>query len=44
VHVEGVRRYLIDLAAPADLEAVERVFGAVADHLIADRPELDIRE
>ncbi|GAB3865646.1 MarR family transcriptional regulator [Nocardioides maradonensis] len=44
VHVEGVRRYLVDLAEPADLEAVQRVFGAVSDHLIADRPELEIRE
>jgi DNA-binding MarR family transcriptional regulator len=41
VHVEGVRRYLVDLAQPADLEAVSRVFGAVADHLIAEDPESD---
>ncbi|HWU21883.1 MAG TPA: MarR family transcriptional regulator [Nocardioides sp.] len=44
VHVEGVRRYLVDLADPADLRAVERVFGAVSDHLIADHPELEMRE
>ena len=44
VHVEGVRRYLIDLASPADLEAVRRVFGAVSDALIADHPEMEIRD
>jgi len=32
-HVEGVRAYLIDAVAPEDLEAVGRVFTAVADVL-----------
>lgn len=44
VHVEGVRRYLIDVASPTDLEAVRRVFDAVSDLLIGDHPELDIRD
>ncbi|HET7689599.1 MAG TPA: MarR family transcriptional regulator [Nocardioidaceae bacterium] len=35
-HVTGVRECLVELAAPADFEAVGRVFGAVADALTTD--------
>jgi DNA-binding MarR family transcriptional regulator len=42
-HVEGVRDHLVDLADDADLEAVGRVFDAVADHLVAAHPEMEIR-
>lgn len=37
-HVEGVRRYLIDITSAEDLDAVERVFGAVADAICGERP------
>jgi DNA-binding MarR family transcriptional regulator len=37
-HVEGVRRYLIDITAPEDLAAVERVFGRVAEVITGGRP------
>jgi DNA-binding MarR family transcriptional regulator len=37
-HVEGVRRHMIDITAPEDLEAIERVFGAVAESICGDRP------
>ncbi|WP_370249849.1 MarR family winged helix-turn-helix transcriptional regulator [Nocardioides sp.] len=43
VHVEGVRSLLVDLADPADFAALGRVMDAVTDHLIAGRPDLDIR-
>lgn len=43
VHVEGVRDHLVDLAADDDFEAVGRVMDAVADHLIAAHPEMEIR-
>ena len=42
-HVEGVRRYLVDLASEEDFAAVGRVFDAVADHLIEGNPAADIR-
>jgi DNA-binding MarR family transcriptional regulator len=42
-HVGGVRDNLVDLAAPADFEALGRVMNAVADHLIGDQPGLDVR-
>jgi DNA-binding MarR family transcriptional regulator len=42
-HVRGVREYLVDLIAPADFEAVSRVFDAVTDKLVDARPGLDIR-
>jgi DNA-binding MarR family transcriptional regulator len=37
-HVEGVRRHLIDIAAPEDLAVIERVFGAVAESICGERP------
>ena len=43
VHVNGVRDHLVDLADPEDFAAVGRVFNAVADHLVAARPEIEIR-
>jgi DNA-binding MarR family transcriptional regulator len=42
-HVAGVRRFLVDLVADDDFEAVGRVFDAVTDHLIEANPALDIR-
>lgn len=42
-HVEGVRAHLVDLAAPEDLAAVGRVFGAVADALLESNPAADLR-
>lgn len=43
VHVEGVRSYLVDVAAPDDFVALGRAMDAVADQLIAGHPEMDIR-
>jgi DNA-binding MarR family transcriptional regulator len=37
-HVEGVRRYLIDITSPEDLAVIERVFGAVAESICGERP------
>ena len=42
-HVTGVREHLVDLATPADFEAVGRLMNAVADQLIAGHPEMEIR-
>jgi len=42
-HVDGVRNHLVDLVDDADLDAVGRVFDAVADHLVAAHPEMEIR-
>ena len=43
VHVNGVRDHLVDLASGEDFAAVGRVMNAVADHLVAARPEIEIR-
>jgi DNA-binding MarR family transcriptional regulator len=42
-HVEGVRRFLVDLVDDEDFEAVGRVFDAVTDKLIEANPAMDIR-
>ena len=42
-HVHGVRDHLVDLVDPADFEAMGRVMNAVADHLIAAHPDMEIR-
>lgn len=42
-HVEGVRRFLVDLASDEDFAAMGRVFNAVADNLIEGNPSADIR-
>jgi DNA-binding MarR family transcriptional regulator len=42
-HVAGVRRLLVDLVSEEDFEAVGRVFDAVADALVDDHAEMDIR-
>ena len=42
-HVHGVRDHLVDLVAPADFEALGRVMDAVADHLIAAHPDMEMR-
>jgi DNA-binding MarR family transcriptional regulator len=43
VHVTGVRDNLVDLCSPDDFAALGRVMNAVADHLICDRPALEMR-
>ena len=42
-HVEGVRRFLVDLVEEEDFAAMGRVFNAVADNLIEANPDADIR-
>lgn len=42
-HVRGVREYLVDLATEADFATVGRVMDEVADRLVGDRPEVEIR-
>jgi len=42
-HVEGVRRFLVDLAGEEDFAALGRVFNAVADKLVEGNPAADIR-
>jgi DNA-binding MarR family transcriptional regulator len=42
-HVEGVRRFLVDLAGEEDFAALGRVFNAVADKLVEGNPDADIR-
>ncbi|MGH3361365.1 MAG: MarR family winged helix-turn-helix transcriptional regulator [Nocardioides sp.] len=42
-HVTGVRENLVDLVDPADLAALGRAMNAVADHLVAAHPEMEIR-
>lgn len=43
-HVEGVRRNLVDLAAPEDYAALGRVMNLVSDRLLAGKPAAaDIR-
>ena len=43
LHVRGVRANLVDLVSREDFAAVGRVMNAVADHLIAAHPEMEIR-
>jgi DNA-binding MarR family transcriptional regulator len=42
-HVQGVRDHLVDLVSPEDFEALGRVMNAVADHLVAAHPEMEMR-
>jgi DNA-binding MarR family transcriptional regulator len=43
-HVDGVRRFLVDLAGEEDFSALGRVFNAVTDKLIGEAsPAADIR-
>lgn len=42
-HVTGVREHLVDLTSDRDLEALGRVMDAVADDLVSDHPEMEIR-
>lgn len=44
IHVAGVRTHLVDLVSDEDFAAVGRVMNAVADHLIARHPEMEIRQ
>jgi DNA-binding MarR family transcriptional regulator len=43
LHVTGVRENLVDLCDPADFAALGRVMNTVADRLVVDSPECDIR-
>lgn len=43
VHVNGVRRHLVDLVSREDFAAVGRVMNAVSDHLVAAHPEMELR-
>lgn len=43
LHVAGVRDYLVDLAAPEDFAALGRIMDRVADRLIGDHPEREMR-
>ena len=43
VHVNGVRDHLVDLVDAADFIAVGRVMDTVADHLIGEHPERELR-
>ncbi|MBF4160135.1 MarR family transcriptional regulator [Nocardioides sp. CBS4Y-1] len=43
VHVEGVRRHLVDLMSPTQLQTLGEVMDAVADQLVPDCPESEIR-
>lgn len=43
-HVTGVRDHFVDVADPADYEAMGRMMDAVSDHLVAENPAFeDIR-
>ena len=42
-HVRGVRDNLVDIVPDDDFEALGRVMNAVADHLVAGHPEMEIR-
>ena len=44
IHVNGVRDHLVDLCSPEDFAALGRAMNAVADHLIARHPEMEMRE
>ena len=43
IHVNGVREHLVDLCSEEDFAAVGRALNAVADHLIARHPEMEMR-
>jgi DNA-binding MarR family transcriptional regulator len=43
IHVNGVRDHLVDLVSSEDFQAVGRVMNAVADHLVAGHPEMEMR-
>lgn len=43
LHVTSVRENLVDLCGDEDFAAVGRVMNAVADRLISDHPEAEIR-
>lgn len=42
-HVAGVREHFVDLADPADFEAMGRLLNTVADQLIAGHPDREMR-
>ncbi len=42
-HVEGVRQHFVDLASTDDFAAIGRVMNAVADDLVQDQPQRELR-
>lgn len=42
-HVAGVRDHFVDIADPADFEALGRLMDSVSDHLIAGHPDREMR-
>ena len=42
-HVAGVRDHFVDIADPADFEALGRLMNAVSDQLIAGHPDREMR-
>jgi len=43
VHVRGVRAHLVDLVSDEEFATAGKVMNAVADHLIGDRPAMELR-
>lgn len=43
-HVTAVRAHLVDLADPDDFAALGRVMNTVSDHLVVDRPSVEMRD
>jgi DNA-binding MarR family transcriptional regulator len=43
IHVDGVRKHLVDLVSPEDFAALGRVMDAVSDNLVAAHPEMEMR-
>ena len=43
-HVTGVRDYLVDLVGSEEFQSLGKVMDAVADRLISDHPEREMRE
>jgi DNA-binding MarR family transcriptional regulator len=42
-HVRGVRDNLVDLAEPADFEAMGRIMDALSNKLVAEHPAIELR-
>ncbi len=42
-HVESVRRNIVDIVDAKDFDALGRVFDRVADHLVTQHPESELR-
>ncbi|WP_435742416.1 MarR family winged helix-turn-helix transcriptional regulator [Nocardioides sp. SYSU DS0663] len=44
LHVQSVRDHLVDLVSAEDLAAMGRVLDAVCDNLVAEHPEMELRQ